>query len=425
MIRHLFKLTWNRRRVNALVITEIFVCFLVLFAVVTLGIYSVLNYRSPLGFAYANVDSIDVDFEESRGDGGSSSAVGPAALAVPTPDNPYEARQRALLQIVKADPSVEDAAWASPIPFSHSIEVRSYTFRKHQIRYSMAHATDEYKNVMGIEITRGRWFSAEDDGAAYEPLVISEALSHAAFGSEDPVGQSITADRPDKADGEVLPEKEQRVVGVMTAFRQEGEMQIDIETNGSYALTRVEYPSNRMRRIGNIAVRMKAGANAGVEARIAKSLLAAAPDWSFKITPLEMAAAFNRQIFTAPLAIAAVIAGFLILMVALGLSGVLWQSVTTRIREIGVRRALGASAADVKWQVIGELLVMATIAMFVGVVVVLQFPFLDLLGPIPTQVFFAGLSLTIVALYLLAIACGLQPARLATTVQPAEALRYE
>jgi putative ABC transport system permease protein len=103
----------------------------------------------------------------------------------------------------------------------------------------------------------------------------------------------------------------------------------------------------------------------------------------------------------------------------------LWQSVTTRIREIGVRRALGASAADVRWQVIGELMVMATIAMAGGTLVVLQFPFLDLLGPVPASVFAAGLSLTIVSLYGLALVCGLHPARLATTVHPSEALRYE
>ena len=70
-------------------------------------------------------------------------------------------------------------------------------------------------------------------------------------------------------------------------------------------------------------------------------------------------------------------------------------------------------------------MVMATIAMLGGIVVVLQFPFLDLLGPVPKSVFFAGLSLTIVALYGLAPVCGLHPASLATTVHPAEAIRYE
>ena len=66
MIRHLFKLIWNRKRANALVIAEIFVCFLVLFAVSTLSLYSWTNYHKPLGFAYENVFSVDVQFSESR-----------------------------------------------------------------------------------------------------------------------------------------------------------------------------------------------------------------------------------------------------------------------------------------------------------------------------------------------------------------------
>jgi len=37
MIRHLFTLIWNRKRTNVLMMTEIFVSFLVLFAVVALG----------------------------------------------------------------------------------------------------------------------------------------------------------------------------------------------------------------------------------------------------------------------------------------------------------------------------------------------------------------------------------------------------
>jgi putative ABC transport system permease protein len=418
VIRHLFKLIWNRKRANALVIAEIFVCFLVLFAVSTLSIYSWTNYHKPLGFDYERVFSVDVEFSESKGDGGQSSVTGSAAASpAPKVDNPNESRQRALLALVKSDPAVEDAAWASPLPFSHSNEERSFAFRKRTLRYSMARCTDEYKEVMGIEITRGRWFGPEDDGGGYEAVVISEALAKRAFGDEDPIGQSITGDVSPNG----LPEIERRVVGVMRAFKQEGEM----ETEDSYVLTRMLYPSRQMRRMGSMALRMKPGADASVEARIARALQAAAPDWSFRVEPMVMGAEFNRLMYMAPIGVAALVALFLILMVALGLSGVLWQSVTTRIREIGVRRALGASGADVKWQVIGELMVMATLAMLGGIAVVLQFPFLDLLGPVPKNVFFAGLSLTIVSLYGLALVCGLHPARLATTVHPAEALRYE
>jgi putative ABC transport system permease protein len=207
----------------------------------------------------------------------------------------------------------------------------------------------------------------------------------------------------------------------MKAFRQEGEL----DSTQNYALGRLNYASPQMQRIGNMVLRMAPGADALVEARLAKALEDAAPDWSFRVAPLVLGAEFNRRIFLAPIGLAGVVAAFLILMVALGLSGVLWQSVTTRIREIGVRRALGASGSAVRAQIIGELLTMTTIAAIGGVAVVLQFPFLDLLGGVSKTVFAAGLSLTLVALYALAVACALQPARLATTVHPAEALRYE
>ena len=55
MIRHVFKLIWNRKRTNFLMMTEIFVSFLVLFAVVALGVYTADNWRRPLGFSIDRV----------------------------------------------------------------------------------------------------------------------------------------------------------------------------------------------------------------------------------------------------------------------------------------------------------------------------------------------------------------------------------
>lgn len=419
MIRHLFKLIWNRKRANALVISEIFVCFLVLFAVLTQTLYTLSNYRKPLGFNYENVSAVSVVIgAEAIAQRDSVSGPGdPATPLAGRPENPHEARQKALLQLVKADPDVMEAAWARPLPFSHSNQARAFTYKNRPVRYSMAACTDEYKDVMGLTITRGRWFSPEDDGQDYEALVITEALARQIFGDENPVGQSLTADEPE--DDEDLQEK--RIVGVMQAFRQEGEM----DAGALYALSRLSYGSVAMSRIDGMAVRLRPSADARAEARLAALLQAAAPDWSFKVDTLAAGAEFNRRAYSAPIFLVGVVASFLVLMVALGLSGVLWLSVTSRTREIGVRRAMGASASDIRAQVTGELLVMATLAMLAGVAVVLQFPFLDLLGNVPENVFFSSLSLTIVSLYTLALLCAWQPARLATTVHPAEALRYE
>ena len=64
MIRHVFKLIWNRKRTNFLMMTEIFVSFLVLFAVVALGVYTADNWRRPLGFSIDRVWTIAIDMKQ-------------------------------------------------------------------------------------------------------------------------------------------------------------------------------------------------------------------------------------------------------------------------------------------------------------------------------------------------------------------------
>ena len=74
---------------------------------------------------------------------------------------------------------------------------------------------------------------------------------------------------------------------------------------------------------------------------------------------------YLRNNYLTPLAIMGMVAGFLLLMVALGLSGVLWQNVTQRIRELGLRRAKGADRARIKRQIFMEIALMTGIAMVV------------------------------------------------------------
>ena len=50
MIKHILTLVWNKKRSNVLMFLEIFVAFLILFAVFSLSVYYMRNFRSPLGF---------------------------------------------------------------------------------------------------------------------------------------------------------------------------------------------------------------------------------------------------------------------------------------------------------------------------------------------------------------------------------------
>ena len=55
MIKHLIKIVWKRRKTNFLVTLEIMASFLVIFSVMTFGIFYFSNYLQPLGFDYKNV----------------------------------------------------------------------------------------------------------------------------------------------------------------------------------------------------------------------------------------------------------------------------------------------------------------------------------------------------------------------------------
>jgi len=105
--------------------------------------------------------------------------------------------------------------------------------------------------------------------------------------------------------------------------------------------------------------------------------------------------------------------------------GVVWQSVARRTREIGLRRALGGTARDVYMQVLGELVVIATLGLVLGSLLVAQAPLLGLVSWLTGKLFFVSLGVSLGLMYLLTVAVGLYPSWLATKVQPADVLHYE
>ncbi len=156
-----------------------------------------------------------------------------------------------------------------------------------------------------------------------------------------------------------------------------------------------------------------------------KRMQATAKDWSFEVRPLaDMRAEQLKETLT-PLVAEAVVGGFLMLMVAMGLTGVLWQTVTQRTREIGLRRAKGATIPNIRMQILGELVVMTTAAVLLGSVVVVQFPLLRMFGWVSAGVYASSLVISAACIYLLTVACAWYPSRMATAIQPAEALHYE
>jgi putative ABC transport system permease protein len=101
--------------------------------------------------------------------------------------------------------------------------------------------------------------------------------------------------------------------------------------------------------------------------------------------------------------------------------------VTERTREFGLRRAKGAAAVNVQRQVLIELTLIASLAVVPGVLLTAQIPALPTPRDwvIPDHIFLLSVAISAAVIYLVVLVCGWYPSRMATRIQPAEALHYE
>jgi putative ABC transport system permease protein len=439
MTRHLLRLVWNRKRTTLLVMAEIAAAFLVLFAVAAFAVYAFDNWRRPVGFTWEGVWDIEMDRKHDREGGGEESVriaqtgtpeggattlgtPGETTAAAPPPADPAFQVIAQLLLALREFPEIEAVAASAVAPFELGGMENSRHVRGRRVDYGANEVSDSYGDLLGVRLARGRWFGPEDVGQAYDAAVVNREMATLLFGDEDPIGKPIV-----ELDAEELArgDRPSRIVGVVEAYREDGEF----DGQRYFALSRKslegEAGNGRVRPPRHLLIRVAQGTTAQLEERLVRRLQAVAPTWSFEVRRLADMRDTSQRLVTIPLAVIGLLAASLLLMVGLGLLGVLWQAVTQRTREIGLRRAKGAARADIATQILAEIVIMTTLALVPAVIVALQVP---LLGPfywVQWHVYAIALAISLGAIYVLAVACGWYPARLAAAVQPAEALRYE
>jgi len=127
---------------------------------------------------------------------------------------------------------------------------------------------------------------------------------------------------------------------------------------------------------------------------------------------------------------------FKILMVSLSMAGlmvggvgvvaIMMISVTERTREIGVRKALGATRRTILWQFLVEAATLTLVGGVIGMVVGAAVAFLiGAVTPVPAYVPLASVVVALVAAAVTGVLFGIYPASKAARLDPVEALRYE
>lgn len=335
--------------------------------------------------------------------------------------DPSQAKQMSLvntaLEQIRALPGVESAAITRGVPLNSNCVIG--TGLRTDISSTLVHTEYQCNNVgpdyfrtFAIPILRGREFSASDRRDSQPVAIVNETFARTLFGNINPVGRTIATSFPN--------DKPKLIVGVMkdSKYFTLGEKQrlavyepyfaVDEPINLDFAIRATGSPAAYVKPITDLLGRLDP--SAAIETKPMSAALGLA------LLPSQAGAAMLGSM------------GILgLVLTAIGLYGVLLYSVSRRIREIGLRMALGASPADVLRVIFRQSLLLMGSGMLAGLILAFfamqplaLFLVPDLSTLDPTA--FLGVIGVLAAVALLAT---LGPAARALRVDPMVALRYE
>jgi predicted permease len=277
-----------------------------------------------------------------------------------------------------------------------------------------------YFDALGVKLLRGQPWTIHDGVPGHEDAVVNQQLATMFFGTEDPIGKRIrlTDDTPAGQQSAWAT-----IVGLSPNVRQRGGMRSPDPDPVVY----VPHEQNAVAPRGAaILVRGRSEPGA-LTAQLRKEIFAVDPDMPLaNIRTMDQNLAAQRwdvRVFGTMFSVFAFIA---IILATVGLYAVTAYSVTQRTQEIGIRMALGAQAAQVRWLILKRGLIQLAIGLTIGLagafgVGRLLRSLLVQTGP-TDPVTLASITLLLVAVGL--TAC-LWPARQATRLNPVTALRYD
>jgi len=338
------------------------------------------------------------------------------------PDGPAIHRFYAqALDAVTRVPGVERAAFTSQLPLNADpVEVYGGHFENDNNPSDNSAAfrsavTPGYFELMGIPLIRGRLFAAGDmEPGAVRPVLINQSFARRKFRGQDPIGRRVRFGGPDNRPWDVI-------VGVVGDVNQ---MSLAAGQADTVYVTTAQWlwADNLLW----LVVRSHGDA-AALAPAVRKAVWSVDKDQPIvHVATMEslVTASAEQRRFALTLFEAFALAA--LLLAGIGIFGILSGSVTERIREIGVRSALGASRGDILGLVIREGMTLTGLGAALGlggavfatrVLVSLLFgvPRLDPITYLGVAALLGGVS---------AVAC-LIPAWRAIRVDPAMALRAE
>jgi putative ABC transport system permease protein len=275
----------------------------------------------------------------------------------------------------------------------------------------------DYLNVRNLVIPSGRFFDAEDEQAHNKVGVITETMAREIYGSpQNAIGKVIT-----------LTELPFTIIGT---FRERvntfGETEVTDNTMViPYTVARYFTDTTTVKLIYfSVADSSTVISATDQIRRVIKSRHRA--ESVYNVTNLTELVAIADKTANALTMVLLAVAAIVLLVSGIGIMNIMLATVSARIREIGIRKALGATRREILLQFLSEAILISVGGGLIGVVIGLAIPY-SVRFLTEYRVPVSGLSaiIAIAVSSLVGILFGTLPATRAAKLDPVESLRYE
>lgn len=287
-----------------------------------------------------------------------------------------------------------------------------------------AGVTSQYTSFQEIKLTTGRFISSSDVDGARRVIIVPDTFARAYFGTTDILGEEV---RIYNYYGEALKFK---VIGVtnteddLFASMLEG---IEFPVEVMVPLTTLQNFFGDAY-IDQIQVSAKEGADLKSTGENIVKLLEFTHrnEGKYIATTVEEIQKSVGSILNVISSVLLVIAIITLVVGGIGIINILLVSVTERIREIGLRKAIGAKKRDIVLQFLTESIMMTSFSGLIGIILgLITGAIISTVIKIPPIVDFKTMILALLGSIMLGLIFGVYPAKKAADLDPIESLRYE